>query len=182
MIRGYTGPSILVAIIFIVIIIFAIVKWHNAPSPQISQQGISDISTRFEQVAEEIQQFPPAIFPINNCGGSADVRQEITHSYVHEVVDETQLKLGLEIPGADWLKIVAEIEKHYGTSDKETITYSTILTVPAGQKIQYTLVREQTWESGIIIVDSDGKKTSAAYRILKNETFEVANSEQKPCP
>lgn len=180
--RGYNGVSILFAIIVIIVIVFAVVKWHNAQPPQTPQPDTSNISTRFEQVVEEIKGFPPTIFPINNCDGVADVKQEITQNYVHEIVDETKTKLGIEIPILDWLKVIAEVEKRYGTSDKETTTYSTTLIVPAGQNIQYTVIRKQTWESGIVIVNSNGAETSAAYRILKNETFEVANSEQKSCP
>ena len=91
-------------------------------------------------------------------------------------------KIGIEIPILDWLTISAEIERHYGISDKEVTTYSTTLTVPAGQNIQYTVVRRQTWETGVAVVTSNGVEISAPYRILKSETFEVSNSEQKSCP
>jgi len=139
-------------------------------------------NTRFDQVVESPNEFPPTIFPINNCGGTAEVKQEVTQTYIHEIIDESNLKLGIEIPILDWLKIVAEIEHRYGISDKQITTYSTTLTIPAGQNIQYTLIRKQTWESGTAVVVSNGVEISAPYKILKSETFEVANSEQKTCP
>ena len=142
----------------------------------------SPSDTRFDQVVEKNNEFSPIIFPINNCGGTAEVKQEVTQTYIHEIVDESILKLGVEIPVLDWLKIVAEIERRYGISDKQITTYSTMLTVPAGQNIQYTVIRKQTWESGRAIVVSNGVEISAPYTILKSETFEVENSEQKPCP
>jgi len=142
----------------------------------------SPSDTRFDQVVEKNNEFSPIIFPINNCGGTAEVKQEVTQTYIHEIVDESIWKLGVEIPVLDWLKIVAEIERRYGISDKQITTYSTMLTVPAGQNIQYTVIRKQTWESGRAIVVSNGVEISAPYTILKSETFEVENSEQKPCP
>lgn len=153
----------------------------NEPEPT-PQPAFSNDVTRFDQVTEKTQEFPPAIFPINNCGGAADVKQEVTQTYIHEIIDETKEKLGVEIPIFDWIKIVAEIERHYGISDKQITTYSTTLTVPAGQNIQYTVVRKQTWESGMAVVISGGVEISAPYRILKSETFEVSDSEQKTCP
>jgi hypothetical protein len=153
----------------------------NAPEPT-PQPAFSNSVTKFDQVVENTNTFPPAIFPINNCGGAADVKQEVTQTYIHEIIDETKEKLGIEIPIFDWIKIVAEIERHYGISDKQITTYSTTLTVPAGQNIQYTVIRKQTWESGMAIVVSGGVEVSAPYRILKSETFEVSNSEKKSCP
>lgn len=153
----------------------------NAPEPT-PQPAFSNNVTRFDQVVEDVNKFPPAIFPINNCGGTADIKQEITQTYIHEIIDETKEKLGIEIPIFDWIKIVAEIERHYGISDKQITTYSTVLTIPAGQNIQYTVVRKQIWESGMAVVVSGGVEISAPYRILKSETFEVSDSEQKACP
>lgn len=153
----------------------------DAPEPT-PQPAFTDNVTRFENVVEEPKNFPPAIFPINNCGGVADIKQEVAHTYLHEIIDETREKLGIEIPIFDWIKIAAEIEKHYGISDKQITTYSTTLTVPAGQNIQYTVIRKQIWESGTAIVVSSGVEVSAPYRILKSEIFEVSDSEQKTCP
>jgi len=152
----------------------------NAPAPT-PQPAFSNNLADFQQVTEDVQEFPPAIFPINNCGGAADVKQEITQTYIHEIIDESRQKLGIELPVLDWLTIVAEIERHYGISDREITTYTTTLTVPAGQNIQYTVVRKQIWETGVAAVTSNGVQISAPYRILKSETFEVANSEQKSC-
>ena len=153
----------------------------NAPAPT-PQPAFSNNLADFQQGTEDTQEFPPAIFPINNCGGAADVKQEISQTYIHEIIDESMQKIGIEIPILDWLTISAEIERHYGISDKEVTTYSTTLTVPAGQNIQYTVVRRQTWETGVAVVTSNGVEISAPYRILKSETFEVSNSEQKSCP
>ncbi|GAB1472084.1 hypothetical protein MASR2M66_29620 [Chloroflexota bacterium] len=137
---------------------------------------------RFEQVTEDIKEFPPTSFPINNCGGVAEVTQEVAYSYTHEVVDETGAKLGVDIPVVEWLGVVAEIEKRYAITDKETTSYSTTLTVPAGQNIRYTVIRKQTWESGIVVKNTNGIETRAAYSVLKNESIEVANSEILGCP
>ncbi len=154
----------------------------NAPAPT-PQPAFSNNLADFQQVTEYVQQFPPAIFPINNCGGVADVKQEINQTYIHEIIDETNQKIGVNLPILDWLTISGEIERHYGISDKEVTTYSTTLTVPAGQNIQYTVIRNQTWETGVAVVTSnDGVQISAPYRILKSETFEIANSENKSCP
>jgi len=153
----------------------------NSPAPT-PQSAFTNNLANFQQVAEDVQEFPPAIFPINNCGGAADVKQEITQTYIHEIIDESKAKLGVEIPIHDWLTIVAEIEQYYGISDKEITTYSSTLTAPAGQNIQYTVIRKQTWETGVAVVTSSGVEISAPYRILKSETFEVANSEQRSCP
>ncbi len=139
-------------------------------------------SVTIENVTEEFKEFPPTNFPINNCGGVSDVKQEITYSYIHEVVDETKAKLGVGIPAAEWVSIVAEIEKLYGMSDKEITTYSTTLTVPSGQNMLYVVVRKQTWESGLVTRRSTYIATTAAYRILKNETIEVVSSEKLTCP
>lgn len=139
-------------------------------------------ATRFEQVTESVNELSNSVFPINNCGGTTDIKQEITHTYIHEIIDESSEKLGIEVPLLDWLKIVAEVGHKYGTTDKEITTYSTTLTVPAGKNIEYTVLRKQIWESGVAIMNNNGIEISAAYRILKNETFEVANSEQKTCP
>lgn len=139
-------------------------------------------ATRFEQITESVDELSNSVFPINNCGGATDVKQEITHTYIHEIIDETSEKLGIEIPIIDWLKIVAEVGKKYGTSDKEITSYSTTLIVPAGKNIEYTVLRKQVWENGVAIIANDGIEISGAYRILKNEVFEVANSEQKSCP
>lgn len=153
----------------------------NSPAPT-PQPAFSNNLADFRQIVEDPKEFPPAIFPINNCGGAAEVKQEITQTYIHEIIDESMQKVGVEIPILDWIKIVAEVERHYGISDKEVTTYATTLTVPAGQNIQYTVIRKQTWETGLAVVTSSGVEISAPYRILKNETFEVANSEQKSCP
>lgn len=152
----------------------------NAPEPA-PQSAISNNQARFEQVTESVSEFPPAIFPLNNCGGGAEIKQEITQTYIHEIIDESKEKFGIELPLTNWLKIVFEVEKHYGISDKQITTYSTTLTVPAGQNVEYTVIRQQTWESGVAIVN-DGVEVSAPYRILKSETFEVVDSQQKSCP
>jgi hypothetical protein len=153
----------------------------KAPKPT-PQPAFSNNVTKFDQVVEETNEFPPAVFPINNCGGAADVKQEVTQTYIHQIIDETKTKLGIEIPILNWMKIVAEIERHYGISDKQITTYATTLAVPAGQNIQYTVIRKQTWESGMAVVVSGGVEVSAPYRVLKSETFEVANSEKRSCP
>lgn len=153
----------------------------NAPTPT-PQPAFSNNIAQFEKTTEDTYKFPPVIFPINNCSGVADIKQEITHTYIHEIIDETKEKLGIELPIFQWITIVAEIERHYGISDKQITTYSTTLTVPAGQNIQYTAIRKQTWESGIATVVSSDVEISAPYRILKNETYEVSDSEQKACP
>jgi hypothetical protein len=144
--------------------------------------AVPNDTVRFEQVSQEEKDFPPTSFPIYNCGGQSNVMQEVSYSYTHEVIDETRAKFGVEIPVAKWLSIVAEIEKRYGITDKETTTYSTTLIVPAGQNIRYTVIRKQTWESGIAIKNSNGIETKAAYRVLKSESIEVANSELLSCP
>lgn len=148
------------------------------PSTQVSSSN----PTRFEKIIENIDELSRSVFPINNCGGVSDIKQEITQTYIHEIIDETSGKLGFEIPILDWLKIVAEVEHKYGINDKEITTYSTTLTVPAGKNIEYTVLRKQVWESGTAVSENNGVEISAAYRILKNEIFEVANSEQKSCP
>lgn len=152
----------------------------NAPEPA-PQSAYSNSQAQFEQVTENVTEFPPAIFPLNNCGGGAEIKQEISQAYIHEIIDESKTKFGIELPLTDWLKIVFEVEKHYGISDKQITTYSTTLTVPAGQNVEYTVIRQQTWENGVAIVN-DGIEVSAPYRILKSETFEVVNSQQKSCP
>lgn len=146
------------------------------------QPTFSSNLTRFDSIAETPFEFPPTIFPINNCGGMADVKQEVTQTYIHEIINETRAKLGIEIPIKDWFNIVAEIERHYGISDKQITTYSTTLTIPAGQFIQYTIIRKQQWETGVAVVTVGGIEISAPYKILKYETFEVISSEQKTCP
>lgn len=151
----------------------------NAPEST-PQSAISNSQARFEQITEQITEFPATIFPLNNCGGGAEIKQEITQAYIHEIIDESNIKFGIELPLTDWLKIIFEVEKHYGISDKEITTYSTTLTVPAGQNVEYTVIRKQTWESGVAIVN-DGVEISAPYRILKSETYEVTNSQQKSC-
>jgi hypothetical protein len=151
----------------------------NAPTPA-PQANFSNI--KFNQVVETVKAFPPSIFPINNCRGTAAVKQEVTQTYIHEIVDESKVKLGVSIPILSWLQIVAGIERHYGISDKQITTYATTLSVPAGQNIQYTVVRKQTWESGTAVGVNNAIEISAPYNILKNEIFEVANSEQKACP
>jgi hypothetical protein len=153
----------------------------KAPKPT-PQPAFSNNVTKFDRVVEDTKEFPPAVFPINNCGGAADIKQEVTQTYIHQIVDESKAKLGIEIPILNWIKIVAEIERHYGISDKEIATYATTLAVPAGQNIQYTVIRKQTWESGMAVVVSGGVEVSAPYRVLKSETFEVAKSEKKSCP
>lgn len=152
----------------------------NAPEPT-PQSAFSNSQAQFEQVTENVIEFPSAIFPLNNCGGGAEIKQEITQTYIHEIIDESKPKFGIELPLTDWLKIVFEIEKHYGVSDKQITAYSTTLAVPAGQNIEYTVVRKQTWESGIAVVNN-GVDISAPYRILKSETFEVVHSQSKTCP
>lgn len=139
-----------------------------------STQKPSSIATKFEQVEEIPNELSRSVFPINNCGGVSNITQEITHTYIHEIIDETSGKLGIEIPLLDWLKIVAEVEKKYGTNDKEITTYSTTLIVPSGKNIEYTVLRKQIWENGVAIIENGGIEISAAYRILKNEIFEVA--------
>lgn len=151
----------------------------NAPEP--TPQPFSG-TTRFEQVVESVDNLSNSVFPINNCGGATEIKQEVTHTYIREIIDETNKKLGIEIPIFDWLKIVAEVERKYGATDKEITSYSTTLIVPAGKNIEYTVLRKQVWESGVAIMENTGIEISAAYRILKNEVFEVANSEQKSCP
>jgi len=154
----------------------------NAPDVENTSPTFANNTTKFDQITEQVNVSPPLIFPINNCGGSAEVKQEVTQTYIHEIVDESKFKLGIEIPILDWFKIVAEIEKRYGISDKQITSFSTTLTVPAGQNIQYTLVRKETWESGSVSVIDNNIEISAPYRILLNEIIEIANSENKPCP
>jgi hypothetical protein len=150
-----------------------------ATSPQ---PAISKNVSKFEQVVEEGKEFSAVVFPINNCGGTAEVKQEVSVTYLHEIIDETKKKMGIELPILDWFTIVAEIENHYGISNKEITVYATTLTVPPGQNIRYTLARKQVWESGLVTVDTGGVEISAPYRILKSEAFEVLNSEQRTCP
>lgn len=153
----------------------------GAPHPE-PQAAFTNTMSRFEQVAESVIEFSPVIFPINNCGGGADIQQQVTQTFLHEIVDESRLRLGVEIPVKNWAKISAEIERHYGITDQQITTYATTLIVPAGQNIQYTIVRKQIWESGVVVLVSEGVEIYAPYRILKGEAFEVKNSEQKDCP
>lgn len=152
----------------------------NAPEPAPSS-AFSNAHTRFEQVQEEIVAFPPDIFPLNNCGGGAELKQELTKTYIHAIIDESKTRFGIELPVLDWFAVLLEIEHHYGISDKQITTYSTTLTVPAGQYVEYTIVRKQTWESGVAVVSGE-VEISAPYRIQKNEILEVVSSQQKPCP
>ncbi len=154
----------------------------NTPDAENAQLSFSNSAVKFDSATQQINASPPLVFPINNCGGLSEVKQEISQTYIHEIIDESIYKLGVELPILDWLKIVAEIEKHYGISDKQITTYATTLTVPAKQNIEYTLERKETWESGFVSIVDNNVEISAPYRILVNEIIEVSNSENKPCP
>ena len=152
----------------------------NAKEP-VSQSILTNSQARFDQVAETTNASSPAIFPLNNCGGGDNLKQEITQTYIHTIVDESSVKLGVALPLTNWLQVAVEIEKHYGITKNQITTYSTTLNVPPGQNIEYTILRKQTWESGVAVVNN-GVEITAPYLILKNEYFEVANSLQKACP
>ncbi len=138
-------------------------------------------TVRLEGVTEYVQDFPYKVIPLNNCAGNTDVEKVITETYTHEVINETKERLGIEIPMFVWLKIVADIENHYGVTTTTQETDSTTLKAQAGEYIEYTLVHKQTWESGTIISSNSGNQISASYRILKNEIIGVGNSEKKTC-
>jgi hypothetical protein len=81
----------------------------NAPEPT-PQSAFPNEHAQFEQVTEQIIEFPAAIFPLNNCGGGAEIKQEITQTYIHEIIDESNIKFGIELPLTNWLKILFEVE------------------------------------------------------------------------
>jgi hypothetical protein len=139
-------------------------------------------SIRFEGAKENILEFPYKVIPLNNCAGTSEVEQTVTNIFTHEIVDETKEKLGVELPFSVWLNIVANIEHKYGITITEQEIISSKLKAMAGENVEYTLVHRQTWESGTVITKNKDGATTAAYRILENETIGIAKSERKPCP
>ena len=138
---------------------------------------MSSASIKFSNISETTEKASSAIFPINNCSGTAEVKQEIKQTYIHTINEN-----GVEVPILQWKKIVAEIERHYGFSANQIETYSITFTAAAKQNIEFTIDVIQTWESGIASVVIDGVQITTPYRILTNESYEVKNTKQISCP
>jgi hypothetical protein len=153
----------------------------NGPAPEPKSAAANDM-VRFDQELEEVVELPPILFPIDNCSGAAPVKVDFTQTYIHEIIDETRIKLGIDLPLAQWLKLSAEIEHHYGISDQQITTVSTHLTVPAGNNIKYIAIHKKVWGTGMVIAISSNVEVIAPYRILKNEIFEIVTAEPLPCP
>lgn len=151
---------------------------NSTPQPR----PVADGSVKFLDTVEEIQEFDPLRFPLNNCGGSADLVQRYTKTYVHKIIDESMSRLGIEVPILDWLKVVAEVERRYGIEQGQITTFDTLLTVPAGQFAEYIIIRKQVWETGMAEFPSGSTLVSVPYRVLKDEIYEVSAPEQKTCP
>ena len=77
---------------------------------------------------------------------------------------------------------MAEVESRYGVEQDQVTTFDTVLTVPAGKRADYTIVRKQVWESGLADVPNGNDTISVAYRVLKQEDYEVSAPEMQSCP
>jgi hypothetical protein len=151
---------------------------NATPQPQSLQDG----TVKIRDVKESITPFDPIRFPLNNCGGSANLVQRYTKTYIHQVIDETKVKLGVEIQPLTWLKVVAQVESRTGVEQNQVTTFDTTLTVAPGKKANYTIVRNQIWESGIADVPNGNNTISVAYRVLKREDYQVSAPDIQSCP
>ena len=151
---------------------------NATPQPR----SLLDGTVKLYDLQESVVPFDPIRFPLNNCGGSADLVQRYTKTYLHKIIDETKIKFGVEVPILSWLKAVAEVESRYGVEQDQVTTFDTVLTVPAGKRADYTIVRKQVWESGLADVPNGNDTISVAYRVLKQEDYEVSAPEMQSCP
>ena len=142
---------------------------------------MADGSVELFNPQEEINEFDPIRIPINNCGGTSDLVQKYTKTYIHKIINETASTVGAGIQIL-WFSIMAEVESRYGVEDGQVTTFETTMTVPAGQMVEYSIVRRQVWESGTARVDNNGTTIEMDYRVMKYEVYDVSAPEQKSCP
>jgi hypothetical protein len=142
---------------------------------------MSNGKTSFTQTVEEVKEQSPEIYSYNNCAGSVDITHQIASTSIQEITDMTGNKFGVELPVTTWLKFVADIEKQYSIKNQEIKNNSIILVVPPGENIEFSVVRRQTWESGIATLNANGVDIVQPYQFLGNE--EIVYQQQKlPCP
>ncbi|HLO28291.1 MAG TPA: hypothetical protein VK249_04100 [Anaerolineales bacterium] len=144
-------------------------------------ESFGDEKTSFAQTVEEVKEKQPETYSYNNCAGSVDIAHQITNTTIHEITDTTGGKFGVELPVKTWLKLVADIEKEYNVKNQEIKTVAVTLVVPPGENVEFSVVKRQTWVSGIAQLNANGINIAEPYQVLKNE--ELVYQEQKlSCP
>ena len=135
----------------------------------------------FAQTVEEVKEQLPEIYSYNNCSGSVDITHQITYTSIQEITDTSGGKFGVELPVTTWLRFVADVEKQYSIKNQEIKTTSVTLVVPPGEYIEFSVIKQQTWVSGIAILSDNGVDITEPYQFLKNEKI-VYQQQKLTCP
>lgn len=145
------------------------------------ESNVGNDKTSFTQTVEDIKNQSPEIYSYNNCSGSINITHEITSTNIQEITDTTGGKFGIELPVTTWLKFVANIEKQYSIKNQEIKTNSITLVVPPKENIEFSVVKQQTWVSGVAILNVNGVDISEPYKFLKNEKIDY-QQQKLTCP
>jgi hypothetical protein len=153
----------------------------------------ADLRNLTNSVGIEAMQFAPQseieinklTIPIDNCGGSAPVRQKYsqTQSYVKQINTDLSAKIGIEIPLGVWLRMVAELQAKYGFEegqvDSRTIEYE--MGAEPRSKVVYVVTWKEVWDSGTAKLTSGQQGFSLPFRARTNLIFQI-DSKKVACP
>jgi len=155
----------------------------NPAEPQVTQQPLTTGNlTKFKDI-ETTTEVSYKVTSVNNCNTTSDSEFIQSHTFIHQIIDDSGEKLHTFTDPTAWQLIVSEIERRYGITENEVISQTVEVFVPAGQHIETTFKTTRIWDSGtIFVVNENGEIPPAHYRILKNIFFGIEKTEQKSCP
>lgn len=147
-----------------------------------------DASARMRDVATGLSServvLSRVTIPIDNCGGNALVSQTYVQSqtFIHSYRIEAGAAIGVEIPVALQLRLVAELEARYsyeqGQLDTRSIEYS--MAAEPRTSVTYVVTWSEVWESGTADVETGPDVVSVPFRVRTNVVYDV-DSETLAC-
>jgi hypothetical protein len=120
--------------------------------------------------------------PLDNTYGSETIVNEIedTKTYIHEVTEESGIKVGVSIPLASWLSVQAEIERSHGSRQGEVVSRKVKYRLPvkAGAKTIYRINWYEQWKHGVALISDNGSEESVPYKVRNDVVYEVVSSDR----
>ncbi|MFT3890840.1 MAG: hypothetical protein QM730_04330 [Anaerolineales bacterium] len=169
---------------------FIVASCGTAQPPAVATPGINpNVNIEIQTMGSETNEVGTETVSQNNCGGTAEIENEVSKSRTIEYVMEVQNGMSvnangqLGFAGTDvelGATVATQFGQSYGTS--ETITHSITVKAEAGTNMQHTIRHLEVWEIGQAIVTVGGQQAMIPFRYRSNFKIESGGSTQLPCP